>query len=328
MRNAATPNIYALFDDLCRHIIQCDFSSLDISEKSRGSLHRCVETLPYYSKIYASCLQGIADAPNTVLVDYGGGCAFLSHFAKRMGVAKVIYVDINPESVQTAEELKRLLGFGPDHIVCGDSVELKKWCGQNNISPDCLVSVDVIEHIYNLEFFFDDVMSVNPSMKMVFTTASNPCNTLKNRKLRKVMIADEQGRGAEKGFYAQRLDYIRQHFPQLAERELEYWAKNTRGLIFSDIEQAVCSNRPNTAIDRYNTCDPATGSWTERILPLSEYRRMFAKHRRVLQVENGFFDTNRPQPQKLVRKALNGIMRAFSNLGRTTAPFIILKTKY
>ena len=324
-----TPNeIERLFADLCEQIAQTDFGSGSISDRSRNYLNRNIESLRYYARIYAVCLKDIPEVSNTVLVDYGGGCAFLSQFAKCLGVAKVIYVDINPESVQTAEELKRVLGIGPDVLVNGDSRDLKAWCIDNNVVPDCLVSVDVIEHIYDLDTFFADLLSVNPSMKMVFTTASNHCNWLKARKLRKVMLSDEQGRWDEKGFYAQRLDFIRQQFPQLAENELEYWARNTRGLAFDDIEKAVAEKRPNTLIDRYNTCDPATGSWTERVLPLSDYKRLFSKYKRILCVENGFCDTNRTQPQKAFRALLNGIIRLFPHLGRCIAPFIILKTKY
>ena len=328
MRGDTPKEIERLFADLCEQIAQTDFGSASISDRSRNYLNRNIESLRYYARIYAVCLKDIPEISNTVLVDYGGGCAFLSQFAKRLGVAKVIYVDINPESVQTAEELKRVLGIGPDVVIHGDSRDLKAWCAENNVVPDCLVSVDVIEHIYDLDAFFADLLSVNPSMKMVFTTASNSCNRLKVRELRKVMLADEQGRGEEKGFYAQRFEYIRQRFPQLAENELEYWAWNTRGLVFGDIEKAVAEKCPNTAIDRYNTCDPSTGSWTERVLPLSEYKRLFSKYKRLLRVENGFYDTNRTQPQKAFRSLLNGIIRPFPNLGRCIAPFIILKTKY
>ena len=328
MKNNASKEMETLFADLCKQIAGTDFGSISVPEQYIEKVRRNVDTLPYYSKIYSCCLSGLTDVANTVLVDYGGGCAFLSQFAKRLGVAKVIYVDINSESAQTAAELKRVLGIGPDVIIHGDSRDFKDWCAENNLVPDCLVSVDVIEHIYDLDAFFGDLLSVNPSMKMVFTTASNPCNRLKVRKLRKVMLSDEQGRWNEKGFYAQRLDFIRQRFPQLTENELEYWARNTRGLVFDDIEKAVAEKSPNTAIDRYNTCDPATGSWTERVLPLSDYKRLFSKYKRILCVENGFYDTNRTQPQKAFRALLSGIIRMFPRMGRCIAPFIILKTKY
>lgn len=328
MRGDTPKEIERLFADLCEQIAQTDFGSVSVSGRSRNSLNRNLKNLPYYARIYAACLKDIPELSNTVLVDYGGGCAFLSQFAKRLGIAKVIYVDTNADSVQTVMELKRVFGFGPDVFVHGDSHDLKSWCDEHKTTPDVLVSVDVIEHIYSLDTFFSDLRSVNPSMKMVFTTASNPCNGLKMRKLCKVMLSDEQGRGAEKGFYTQRRDFIRQRFPQLADNELDYWATNTRGLVFSDIEKAVSEKSPTTAIDRYNTCDPATGSWTERVLPLSEYKRLLSKYKRVLCVENGFYDTNRPQPQKAFRVLLNGIIRMFPRMGRCIAPFIILKTKY
>lgn len=328
MKNNASKEMERLFAELCQQIAGTDFSGLSVSERSRSYICHEIDTISYTSKIYARCLEGLSDVENTVIVDYGGGCAFLSQFAKRLGVAKVIYVDINADSVQAAEELKRVLGFGPDVFIHGNSHDLKDWFTEHNVTPDYIVSVDVIEHIYDLDAFFADLLSLNPSMRMVFTTASNPCNRLKVRELRKVMLSDERGTAQQLGFYAQRLDFIRQRFPQLTENELEYWARNTRGLTYDDIEKAVAEKCPNTAIDRYNTCDPATGSWTERVLSLSYYKRLFSKYKRILCVENGFYDTNRTQSQKVFRTRLNGMIRLFPHLGRCIAPFIILKTKY
>ncbi|MBO7541378.1 MAG: SAM-dependent methyltransferase [Bacteroidales bacterium] len=328
MKNNASKEMETLFADLCKQIAGTDFGSISVPEQYIEKVRRNVDTLPYYSKIYSCCLSGLTDVANTVLVDYGGGCAFLSQFAKRLGVAKVIYVDINTESAQTAAELKRVLGIGPDVIIHGDSRDLKAWCIDNNVVPDCLVSVDVIEHIYDLDAFFADLLSVNPSMKMVFTTASNPYNALKVRRLRKAMLGDEIGKTENPNFYTLRRDYIRTQYPDFDENTLTRWASATRGLVFDDIKAVVDGEKPLPSVDGYNTCDPRTGSWTERVLPLSEYRRLLAKHQRILRVENGFYDTHRTQPQKIFRAALNVIIRLLPHFGRSIAPFIFLKTKY
>ena len=328
MKDEAKKDWKKIADELLNALNCIEFDELPIADESKRRLKKNAKTLPYYAKIYASCLQGLDDVENSVLVDYGGGCAFLSQFAKLCGVAKVIYVDISHESTHAAEELTRKLGFGPDAFVCGDSQALKNWCKANNVAPDYLVSVDVIEHIYDLDAFFADVISVNPSIKMVFTTASNPCNALKVKRLHKAMVGDETGTCENPNFYTLRREYIRSQYPDFDENRLNHWATATRGLVFDDIKAVVDGEKPLPAVDGYNTCDPRTGSWTERVLTLSEYRPLLAKHQRILRVDNGFFDTNRPQPQKAFRALLNGMIRLFPHLGRCVAPFIILKTKY
>ncbi|MBR4804146.1 MAG: SAM-dependent methyltransferase, partial [Bacteroidales bacterium] len=155
-----------------------------------------------------------------------------------------------------------------------------------------------------------------------------PCNALKVRHLRKAMIGDETGTCENPNFYTLRRDYIRSQYPDFDENTLNSWASATRGLVFDDIEAVVDGEKPLPSVDGYNTCDPRTGSWTERVLPLSEYRRLLAKHQRILRVENGFYDTHRAQPQKMFRAALNVIIRLLPHLGRSFAPFIFLKTKY
>jgi len=328
MKNKAKKDWKKIADELLNALNCSDFEELPIADDCKRKLKRNVKDFPYYAKIYAACLQGLDDVENSVLVDYGGGLAFLSQFAKMYGVAKVIYVDINPESAHAAEELTRKLGFGPDTVVRGDSQALKEWCIANSVAPNYLVSVDVIEHIYRLDTFFDEILSVNPSIKMVFTTASNPCNALKVRRLHKAMIGDETGTCENPNFYTLRRDYIRTQYPDFDENTLTRWASATRGLVFDDIKAVVDGEKPLPSVDGYNTCDPRTGSWTERVLPLSEYRRLLAKHQRILRVENGFYDTHRAQPQKMFRAALNVIIRLLPHLGRSIAPFIFLKTKY
>ena len=56
--------------------------------------------------IYADCLQRGLQAIQTpisdvTLIDYGGGTGFLSILAKSIGIGQVIYIDLNPSSVET-----------------------------------------------------------------------------------------------------------------------------------------------------------------------------------------------------------------------------------
>jgi Ribosomal protein L11 methylase len=48
------------------------------------------------------------------MIDFGGGSGFLSMLAKSIGIGHVIYVDLNPLSVQAAFRLKEYTGTGAD----------------------------------------------------------------------------------------------------------------------------------------------------------------------------------------------------------------------
>ncbi len=320
-------NTEAKFEKTCNALKNIDLDKLPVSAGAVCSIKSKIATIDYYADIYADCLERFANPQHSVLVDYGGGLAFLSYFAKAMGFAKVIYVDHNAESVRVAEQLKELLRDGPDEVLCGGSDVLRQWCLQNGVKPDYLAAVDVIEHIYDLTPFFTDLKMINPTMQMVFTTASNPDNLLKVRKLRKVMLSDEVGDEQHPGFCQKRYDFIRQRFPQLSVPELQYWAKNTRGLIYSDIESAVELRRENEEVDQYNTCDPETGSWTERVLPFSDYRKILSMSDFRITVSNGFYNMHAKGVKGKVSACLNFLLRNGGVAARFFAPFVTIDVK-
>ncbi len=326
MKRKQTDSV-AKFEKTCNALKNIDLGKLSLSTDVVSSLELKIATIDYYTDIYADCLERFANPQHSVLVDYGGGLAFLSYFAKAMGFAKVIYVDMNPESVRVARQLKQLLGDGPDEILCGGSDVLRQWCLQQGVKPDYLAAVDVIEHIYDLTPFFTDLKLINPTMQMAFTTASNPDNLLKVRRLRKAMLSDEVGEEQHPGFYQKRYDFIRQRFPQLSVTELQYWAKNTRGLIYSDIESAVELHRENEEVDQYNTCDPASGSWTERVLPFSDYRKILSMSDFRMTVCNGFYNTHAKGLKGKVSACLNVLLRNGGMVARFFAPFVTLDVK-
>lgn len=285
---------------------------------------RVAKASRYYLDIYNGCVESLS-ASDSVIVDYGGGHGLFSFFAKQMGFKQVIYIDINPESARKVEELKQKKSYGPDVILCGDAPELKKWCLENTVVPNHLVSIDVIEHIYNLDTFFADLFTINPDMKMVFTTASNPYNRLKVRKLRKAMAGDEKGNNEKNNFYTLRREYIHAQYPDFDENTLNYWASATRGLVFDDIKAVVDGEKPQPKVDGCNTCDPRTGSWTERVLPIADYQRIVENNGQTLTCENGFYNRYAKWYKSLVAKILNCFIALFPKAGRRIAPFIYLK---
>lgn len=283
---------------------------LQISSYSRKSLKRTLDAARYYLEIYNNSLNHVLQlcqkSPEEVtIVDYGGGHGLLSILAKRIGFGRVIYVDNSTDAFRTVGVLSEMLGGGPSVMLNGDARTLADWCGEKGVIPDALLGMDVIEHIYVLDSFFCSLHQVSPRMKMVFTTASTPYNQRVVRKLHKVMQKDELGTTRNKGFWQLRFDHIKELHPDMPERMLSQWADDTRGLTYADLERAVESQSPNLLLDKYNTCDPATGSWTERILPVDDYRQILAPYGYELLVLPGRYNEYRKGPKAWMSRHYN-----------------------
>ena len=174
-----------------------DYERLPISKYNKRYIARLKPVLSYYMKIYADCLlkglESIGSSPEEItLIDYGGGSGFLSILAKQAGIGRVIYIDLNPDSVDTIRILKELVNTGPDIILHGDSDTLADWCSANKVKPQLLIATDLIEHVYDLSAFFDNLVAIDNKMQMLFTTASTPFNPYVKRRLHRLMTIWER----------------------------------------------------------------------------------------------------------------------------------------
>ncbi len=306
-----------------------DYNALPISDYNRNYILHLLPRLDYHLEIYQRAIRRILrsvgkPASKTILVDYGGGHGFFSLAAKMCGVGQVIYIDINPQSVATAQAVAGQAGFRADVYLSGDSDSLRRWCLDNGIRPDALVGMDVIEHIYRLNNFFADLFAINPTLRMLFTTGSNPDNPLVARRLHRIMQEDELGYAGQVGFRQMRREHLAQVL-EVPEKKLDFWAAETRGLVFDDLRSAVESgSNPNLPDDPYNTCDPRTGSWTERILPIGAYRALLSQpHGATLHVRNGRYNTHRSGIKGLLSLPLNLLLHM--PCLRCLAPYIVLE---
>lgn len=307
-----------------------DFSQMPISEYNKNYIKRLTPALLYYFDIYTLCFaDGLSRCDKPVkeltLVDYGGGNGFLSLLAKQIGIGKVIYLDMNPKSVETVTLLKEVTGIGPDVILEGDSARLAEWCKAEGVCPELLISTDVIEHIYNLDTFFRDLLSINDRLEMVFTTASTPYNPYVMRRLRRIMRGYETGKLARPNYFTKRKNYIRSNFPKLGRKGAKKWAVRTRGLNYEDISKAVSANERPLLSDAYNTCDPETGNWAERILSIREYKEFVLPYDYNVYLGKGFYNTARTKRWKeLATTLINLAIKHSGKAGFLLAPFILL----
>jgi hypothetical protein len=307
-----------------------DFDSLPISPYNKRYIRAIRPALPYYMEIYADCLyRGITStqaAPREVtLIDYGGGSGFLSLLAREAGIGQVIYTDLNPLSAETARVIKQRLKTGPHFILQGDSACLANWCKARQLTPQLLIATDLIEHVYNLERFFSDLYGINPDMELIFTTASTPYNPAVKRRLRRFMQDCERGTAVMPNYYTRRKNFIQKEYPRLTGEQTETWSQCTRGLMYEDIKKTIDLNLLPAPEDSYNTCDPETGNWAERILPIRYYADLLALHNYKLTVQKGFYNAARSAiPASFIFRLLNIFIRRSGRLGLFLAPYIIL----
>jgi SAM-dependent methyltransferase len=309
-------------------IRKIDFMTLGISEYNYQYIERLMPNLEYYFQIYSQSIELLIGnkKPEGYVVDFGGGHGFLSLYLQQLGF-QVIYCDSNPLSVNTIQRIGLILGHDPDIVIEGSSAELLAYCRQHHVAVDYLIATDLIEHVYDLNRFFADLQDVNPALQMIFTTWVNPCNLPKVKRLRRMM------KDVEANFFLpMRKEYIENHYAELTLGEIKQLAYRTRGRNYVDVTIAVEDYRKTgklaMAIERFNTCDPQSGSWVERVLPLSEYRKVVEKNGFKVEFMKGFYNTNRHNPLLSFAVTLVNCMICYSGiLGRVVSPYIILRVK-
>lgn len=266
--------------------------NIHISDYSRGSFNHFADNSGYYLSLYNRLLNKAVrklkkSVSDSTFIDYGGGCGFLSILAKTAGFGTVIYIDINPQSVHDSEQIARALDVRIDFRLLGDIEELLAEIRKTDLSPDLICSFDVIEHIYNLEAWISTAATIDGNFSLFFMTSANPENPLIARRLKKLHFRSENT-GYEKNvrspegflntsFLQERKNILITKYPGLNDADLSLIAANTRGLIKERIEQIaeiyLKSGKLEYIAGRStNTCDPYTGSWTERLLDLNELK--------------------------------------------------------
>lgn len=312
---------------------------LPMSDYCKRYLHHLLTHRFYYLAIYTHVLDNIIypigkNAGQLNLVDYGAGNGLLGMFAKYGGFKKVFICDVDDDFVQASQIVSRQLQISIDGFINGDIDILQDSVDGQNI--DVIAGTDVIEHIYNLDDFFASVQAINKKMVTVFTTASNPDNFIKTRQLKKLQLKDElQGSspedfvlaGADKheAFIVIREKIIAQYFPVLTKATLTQLARQTRGLkkeaILTAVQHFLITGEQPVSAGNFNTCNPLTGSWTERILSIKEYKNIYSTHGFNLVLKNGFYNSYTPGLKKYLNRSLNFLVKL---TGKNAAAFITL----
>lgn len=304
--------------------------------------------LSYYTAIYEQMIVQALKTANKpaaslTVLDFGCGNGLMGLFAKEYGFKKVWLCDRSVEFLAAAKKTADATGIRPDGFINGEAEAVNQYFAQKGERPDLLLASDVIEHIYDLDSFFCHLHLLNPNLISVFTTASNPFNPLKIKWLHKIQHRDEwtgyaaltEDERAANGlaalsFLDQRKEIIRLHFPQLDEPLALQLARQTRGKFLKDIIEAVQQFMRNGVLpvpptDPYWVCDPYTGSWTERILPLRIYEELFSRYGYSLRLVNGFYNAGSGGAvKKAMATCVNWLINVSPNTGQYIAPYVVL----
>ncbi len=303
-------------------------------------LQHLIANRNYYLDIYAHVFEKVltnSNSPkeNLTIIDYGAGNGLLGIFAKYCGFGKVIINELDHVFLMSSLNLSEKLNIIIDKFIEGDISIVKKET--TDLKIDAIIATDVIEHIYNLNDFFTTLQSINPEIISVFTTGSNPENYFKVKKLQRLQLKDEFEGGkpddfalfgfqSHKAYLEIRKDIIRGVLKNEADNVINQMASKTRGLQKKDILSAIevylkTGMLPNEPIDTFNTCNPETGSWTERIINLDEYKNIYQTFNFNLIVNSGFYNVHKKGLKRLSFQLLNMLVSIF---GMRFAPFIIL----
>ncbi|MBX2926084.1 MAG: class I SAM-dependent methyltransferase [Chitinophagaceae bacterium] len=267
------------------------------------------------------------------MIDYGAGNGLLGLFAKFCGFRKVILIDLSPEFIESAKRLATTTAISVDFFVEGtiDDLEI-------NVTgtPDAIVGTDIIEHIYDLDSFLGVLKKLNSNTVTVFSTASNNKNWLKRRSLMKIQRKDEWI-GWEKdnsgiaypSFRQLRRQIILNELTGLTEEETELLVTATRGLKKEDIITACINFKQSGQTPRpiphpTNTCDPLTGSWTERLLSFKEYHDLYRSHSFKLRIYKGFYNSTGNTLKDYILALINKCIQYSGKRGICLSPHIIL----
>lgn len=317
------------FEKLFSKMQMLDTKNLDISEYNKNYLLKYIENYSFYRSIYSQLLQKALiklkkPVSESSFIDYGGGCGILSFLAKETGFKTVIYNDISEIQAADAQIISKSLHIEIDYFICADIEEFIDEINHLDIKPDLICSFDVLEHIYDLQLWIKTIGKLDSEFLLLFMTTANSCNPFIQYRLKKLHNKSEN-KGFENNirlnntflntsFLEERRKIISNTFPDLNNNDINLLSLRTRGLIRDDIVKIV-GDYMKTGDVSYkinhptNTCDPYTGSWTERLIDIKELENIVKSNNLRIDISSSFYGYSRNKLLNLPKYLLNQLMR-------------------
>lgn len=273
--------------------------------------------------IYHSVKRTNKNISDLIFVDYGAGIGTLFLLAAMLGFKKAIYNDHLISWEINARALCGYLGIHINDYIIGDVEELIAYGKKNNLSLDIVASRNVIEHIYDLKYFYEKIYQSGIITICYATTTANYHNIamrLKHyfyhKKLEKNL------------FKKQRSVYIKELVPGINKNDLKSLIELTRGKAFKDftITLELYFNKKTISKNKFlssNTCDCRTGVWAEHIIPKAAYSEIIPATYFNMEYLPGFWDTNyKYKWVNIITNLFNKIINFFGKKGYWFSPFV------
>ncbi len=307
-----------------------DLQDISISDHTREYLKKYRDNDLFYISTYSQLLKKALSKLNKPLnestfIDYGGGCGILSYIAKELGFKTIVYNDIFINAVTDAKIIAGKLNIVLQHYFHGDIDDLIVNLKLFKINPDLICSLDVLEHIYDLESWIKSISDLN-SFSLFFMTGANPENLFIVRRLKKIhKIAEYQGceknirindRFLNTSILEQRSIIIKNLFPNLSTQEIILLSRETRGLRKNEIEKIVTDYMKTSKITYKmkhptNTCDPYNGNWTEKLIDLKQLKKFTGKLNMTIKITNSYYAYSENKFLNAIKYFLNQLLRLF-----------------
>ena len=257
------------------------------------------------------------------ITDYGAGLGTMYMLAGMLPFKRVVYNDYLPDWKSTAESICKTLHIDIDGYVTGDIDAVLNYAATEGFTFDIIASRNVIEHIYSLPFYYEEICRHNPAAVIFSTTSANfqnPVMRLKHYLLHK-KIEKEQ-------YLPYRKKELQKEWPAINTKQLNELATLTRGKAKEDFSNALAdykNNRPVTPVLflRSNTCLPDSGYWCEHLLSKDEYASIINKAGFSMEYTAGYWDTNYATGfMNLLGSFLNKLIGLFGKKGYFFSPFV------
>lgn len=339
-------------DEFERLLAGVDVHVLDMTPYAKRYLQHILQHKKYYLRIYARLLELVLQNPPKVtnpgggitainikqisIIDYGAGNGLLGLLAKYAGFNKVYCNDLSADFLSAVKQLAAAMKISLDGFIEGDIEQVKEFFSAG--VPHAIVGTDVLEHIYNLDHFFATVKEINPAMVTVMSTACNPANYFKVKAFKRLQVKDELY-GGEPGDNVLFGETAMEPFIEIRKKIIE---ENSKGLLNTDqINRLAIATRGlrkddiKKAVEKYfhhkilpvvlphptNTCDPMTGSWSERLLGFEEYKQLYSSAGFEVKLYDGFYNEYEGGVKSTLLFAAN---RLIPLAGHRLSPFVIL----
>ncbi len=307
-----------------------DTSSLDIADSFKEYFvehhlgKRLVFSIQNSAHILYQSVKKIGKKIDVInITDYGAGLGTLYMLAGMLNFKRIIYNDYLPDWKDTAASICKALKIDIDGYVTGDIDALLLYAASEGFTFDIIASRNVIEHIYSLPFFYEEIYWHNPAAVIFSTTSANfqnPAMRLKHYLLHKKIERTQ--------YLPHRKKEIQHIWTNISPKQLDKLSALTRGKAKVDFLVAIDNfknNKPIVAVPflRSNTCISTTGYWCEHLLSKNEYKSIITNAGFTMEYAAGYWDTNYPSASmNLLGKFLNQLIVLFGKKGYLFSPFV------